>query len=100
MVDPKTVSPGGTITLRSDTTCDNEPPQEGWVVTAAPVGNQKELATATTHDRFDGSFRVTLTLPADFPAGDAYTGIDDWDYSFCSDNGSCASATGDFTVEQ
>lgn len=53
----------------------------------------------TTEDEFDGSFRVTIALPVDFPAGGAYAGIENWDYSFCSDNGSCVSATGDFAVE-
>lgn len=100
MVEPKVAAPGGTITLTSDTTCDDEPPRGGWAVIAAPVGSPQALASVTTDDEFDGSFRVTITLPTDFPAGEAYAGIDNWDYSFCSDDGSCASATGDFTVER
>ena len=98
-VEPKIASPGEMITLTSDTTCDTETPEGGWLVVAAPVGTQQSLVTVTTNGEFDGSFRVTIALPADFPEGTAYAGIGNWDYSFCSDNGSCASATGDFTVE-
>ncbi|MFG6475601.1 hypothetical protein ACFXP7_04360 [Microbacterium sp. P06] len=98
-MDPRIASPGETITLSSDTACGNETPEGGWVVVAAPVGDQQAAVTVKTNVEFDGSFRVTIDLPADFPKGDAYAGIDNWDYSFCSDNGSCASATGDFTVQ-
>lgn len=49
-------------------------------------------------DEFDGTFRVELDLPSGFPAGDAFAGVENWDYSECADTGSCASASASFTV--
>jgi hypothetical protein len=99
-VEPKVTTPGDTIVVTSDTACDDTPPEGGWVVIAAHIGGGKALAHTTTQEGFDGSFRVTLQLPSDFPVGQAFAGIENWDYSFCSANASCASATGDFTVRR
>ncbi|MEO8527686.1 MAG: hypothetical protein ABI435_01260 [Pseudolysinimonas sp.] len=99
-IEPSVASPGDTITLTSDTTCDVEPPGGGWSVVLAPVG-QLELGVRTNvADGFDGSFSITLSVPATFPSGEAFAGIENWDYSTCSDTagGSCASATATFTV--
>lgn len=100
-VTPAVASPGDTITLESDTSCDDLPPDGGWIVTAAHVGSTAVLAQTTSDEQFDGSFVATLVLPADFPNGQASAGISNWDYSFCegSGSGSCASATGDFVVQ-
>jgi hypothetical protein len=86
--------------LESDTSCDDAPPEGGWIVTAAHVGSAAVLAETTSDDQFDGSFVATLVLPDDFPHGQAYAGIGNWDYSFCEGrgSGSCASASGDFVV--
>ncbi|MBD3942731.1 hypothetical protein IF188_13600 [Microbacterium sp. NEAU-LLC] len=101
VVSPSTVAPGDMITLSSDTPCDVTMPDGGWSIAVAPVGAGDEpLALATTDAPFDGSFEVTVRLPTDFPEGDAFARVDNWDYSFCSGagSGSCASASGDFTV--
>ena len=100
MVSPAVASPGDTITLESDTNCDDPLPDGGWIVTAAHTGSAAALTQTTSNDQFDGSFVARLVLPADFPHGPAHAGIENWDYSFCESggSGSCASATGDFMV--
>ena len=102
LVTPLVASPGEMITLTSDTKCDAPRPRDGWVVSAAPVGDGHEpLVSVTSQDEFDGDFTATLVLPTDFPLGEAAAGIDNWDYSDCVDtNASCASPTGGFTVER
>lgn len=98
-VTPAVAAPGDTITLESDTTCDDAPPDGGWIVTATHVGSTAVLAQTTSNAQFDGSFIARMVLPTDFPIGEAYAGVSNWDYSFCeSGGGSCASATGDFIV--
>jgi len=97
-IEPSEVRPGDSIMLVSDTPCDVDPPEGGWAVLAAPSGMPDLGVRATTTEDFDGSFRVQLELPDDFPPGDAFAGIDNWDYSACSDGGSCASASVDFVV--
>lgn len=98
-VAPATAHPGDTITVVSDDSCDVEVPNGGWVVVAGHVGGGKTLVQVTAKNVFDGQFRVELTLSEDFPVGEAYAGIENWDYSTCPDNASCASPTGSFTVE-
>lgn len=98
LITPSVAAPGEVITLTSDTECQATVPPGGWRIVAAHVGREPAVSVTTT-ERFDGDFEVTLTLPNDFPEGEAYAGVDNWDYSFCNDtNASCASATGDFTV--
>jgi len=59
------------------------------------------LGTVTSEDRFDCSFTVHLTIPDDFPLGEAYATVEICGYSFCMDaDGSCASASGYFYVER
>lgn len=99
-VTPHEASPGDTITLRSDTVCSDPRPDDGWIVTAGHVGGEAVLVRTVSRDTFDGSFTAVVDLPEDFPVGEAFAGIANWDYSFCegSGAGSCASATGDFIV--
>jgi len=65
-----------------------------------PTGQPELGVRLTVTDAFDGAFRVQMTVPTDFPAGAAFAGIENWDYSACSDNASCASASVDFTVQR
>jgi len=97
-IEPSVVRAGDTISIASDTKCDVDPPREGWVVIAAPVGSPEQGVRTTVTDRFDGTFRVELGLSSDFRVGDAFAGIENWDYSQCADTGSCASASAPFTV--
>jgi hypothetical protein len=89
-VSPTTVTPGVSITLSSEDICDLAAPAHGWQVGVGSTAGGGSLVTARTPERFDGSFEVTIVLPTDFPSGKAYAGIDDWDYSMCPDNASCA----------
>ncbi len=54
--------------------------------------------TSTSDAQLVDGFSVKMTVPASFPAGEAYAEIVGWDYSLCNDNGSCASPSGSFTV--
>jgi len=103
-VEPAVVSPGETITMSSDSSCDAPQPSGGWSVLVAPVGHPDEGVRTAITDDFDGSFSVTVTIPLDFPTGEAFAAIDNWDYSPCDDtnsvggNASCAGASGSFIV--
>ncbi|MEV7934006.1 hypothetical protein [Curtobacterium sp. NPDC089185] len=98
-VAPVTVQPGDTVTLRSEDRCDAPVPDGGWhVVATVPQADGPEVAFRSA-DSFDGSWSASVTLPRDFPVGDAVFGIADWDDAPCSDtSGSCAAASGSFTV--
>jgi hypothetical protein len=100
-VEPATVHAGDTITVVSDDSCGVAVPGGGWLVVAGHVGDGgKGQVTVRSSDLFDGSFRVELTLPDTFPVGEAYAGVDNWDFSPCADTASCAAPMGGFTVEQ
>jgi hypothetical protein len=98
-IEPAVAQPGSVIVVNSDTTCGDRVPDGGWIVTATSGDDDRHVSIITT-DSFNGSFSVDLSLPQDFPAGEATVRIENWDYSFCSGSGSgsCASASGDFMV--
>ena len=98
-IAPATIHPGDSITVESADSCNVKVPSKGWVVVAGHVGAGKALVQVNRSDEFNGSFRVELTLPSDFPVGEAYAGVDNWDYSTCADPGSCAGPIASFTVE-
>lgn len=97
-VSPTTVTAGASVTLTSEDVCDVAVPANGWQVGAGNTGGGASLVTVRTTESFDGSFKVTLILPEDFPSGEAYVGIDNWDYSPCPDNASCAAPSISFEV--
>ena len=97
-IEPAVVSPGGSITMASDTECDAAPPTDVWKIIVAPVGQAYLGVSANVTDEFDGSFSVMLEIPAYFPSGEAFAGVENWDYSECPDNASCASASGGFRI--
>lgn len=92
--------------MRSDTSCEVAPPSGGWSVLVAPVGHPDQGVRTEVDDGFDGSFSVSVDIPLDFPPGEAFAAIDNWDYSPCDDTnsnnsaGSCAAASGSFTVAE
>jgi hypothetical protein len=98
-IEPAIVHPGGPITVVSTDKCNVKVPTGGWNVVAGHIGDGKALVREKSSGTFDGSFRAQLTLPGDFPLGDAYAGIKNWDYSTCADSGSCASPQGVFKVQ-
>ena len=97
-VSPKSAAPGETVTLSSEDIYETAPPANGWTVEVGHVGDGDPVYSVTTVDTFDGLFRFELTLPRDFPTGEAYAGVADWDTSNCADNGSCASPSVTFQV--
>lgn len=51
-------------------------------------------------ETFDGSFRATLALPGDFPTGESYVTVIDWDVGDCDDTASCAGPSDTFRVAE
>ncbi len=100
-VEPSHASPGDTITVKSADKCDVKVPQGGWVIGAGHVGGGGDsLVSVTTDHSFDGSFSVRLTLPENFPVGESFAGVTNWDYSNCGSSvQSCAAANGNFYVD-
>lgn len=97
-VAPSLPRPGDTITVTTKDHCDVDVPANGWLVVAAPVGELQAAVREVSRERIDGTFEMEVPLPSDFPAGEAFVRIENWDYSECSGSGSCASASGSFTV--
>lgn len=89
---------GEVVTLVTADVCEVAIPSGGWRVSAGHVGDGTALITAETRDELDGSFDLSLELPADFPTGDAWIGIENWDWSTCADAVSCAGPSTTFTV--
>jgi len=89
---------GDAVSLVTADVCKVEPPPGGWRVSAGHVGDGTALISAETDEAFDGSFDVSLELPDDFPTGEAWIEIEDWDYSTCADTGSCAGPSTTFAV--
>lgn len=100
-VEPTSVRAGDTVTVVSEDRCEVTVPTGGWLVVAGHVGDGGNgPVQVRSSEPFDGSFRVDLQLPKDFPAGEAYAGVINWDYSTCPDTASCAGPLGGFTVER
>ena len=85
------IHPGDSITVKSADSCNVKVPSKGWVVEAGHVGAGKALVQVNRWDEFSGSDRVEHILPSDFPVGEAYAGVDNWDYSTCAHTGSLES---------
>jgi hypothetical protein len=98
-IEPAIVHQGGSLTVVSTEKCNVKVPTGGWTVVAGHIEGGKALVREKSSGTFDGSFRAQLTLTGDFPLGDAYAGIKNWDYSTCADSGSCASPQGVFKVQ-
>ncbi|MBD8584504.1 hypothetical protein IFT77_02015 [Frigoribacterium sp. CFBP 13729] len=56
------------------------------------------MSSVTTTETFDGSFQVELTLPTEFPLGEACAAVTNWDLGDCDDTGSCAGPSSTFQV--
>lgn len=98
-VVPATAHPGEIVTVSSKDVCRDRVPDAGWEVSVTqPIEGGRRVSVRSS-DRFDGSWSVPITLPRDFPAGETAVGIDNWDYSFCDDTGSCAAVSGVLQVE-
>ena len=89
-IAPMTIHPDS-ITVKSADSCNVKVPSKGWVVVAGHVGAGKALVQVNRWDEFNGSLRVELILPSDFPVGEAYAGVANWGYSTCAHAGSLES---------
>ena len=97
-VSPRTVQVGGTITVVVSPGCNLQTPAEGWVIFTAPVGEMDQAVRLTVQQSLGAGFRTEMPLPASFAAGEAFAGLDGWDYSACPDNASCAGPTTSYTI--
>lgn len=97
-IEPVTAHAGSSISIAVDSGCDVETPEGGWKLIAAPVGHRESAVRVSVDENLADGFTAQLRLPEDFPEGEAFAGIDEWDFSKCSDSGSCASPTSGFTV--
>jgi len=97
-VSPVKATPGGTVTISSKDTCETAPPADGWEVGAGHVGDGDSAFSVTTMETFYGTFEVEQTLPADFPSGETYAAVKNWNIGDCNDTGSCASPSDTFQV--
>lgn len=97
-VSPRTAHPGDVVTLTTTDACDVPVPDDGWEVSAfAPVEGAQHT-TVRSDEPLDGSWSASVTLPSDFPLGEATFGIENWDFSTCPDDASCAAPFGSFRV--
>jgi hypothetical protein len=97
-VTPGEAHAGDTVTVESSDVCEVTVPRDGWRVVISPTGDHGPSTTVTTSEAFDGSFSTEVTLPDDIPEGDASAGVENWDYSTCDDNASCAGPYSGFSV--
>ena len=97
-VTPADALPGDAISVEVESGCDASTPPDGWVVVAAPVGQLERAVRLTVDAELEEGFTVTLEVPDDFPPGEAFAGLEEWDFSGCPDDASCASPTGSFEV--
>ncbi|WP_123517948.1 hypothetical protein [Frigoribacterium sp. PhB24] len=99
-MSPAKAAPGETVTISSDDSCATAPPSGGWRVGAGHVGDGDPIATVSTTETFDGYFRATLALAVDFPTGESYVAVIDWDVGDCDDTASCAGPSDTFQVAE
>lgn len=99
-VTPAVVGPGDTISVEVESGCDVSTPRDGWVVIAAPVGQLDRAVRTTVDAELEDGFTVTFDVPEDFPPGEGFAGLEEWDFSGCPDDASCASPTGGFEVRR
>lgn len=97
-VSPEIAHAGDTVTLSSSDVCAVQVPDRGWEVTAKQPLERGRAVTVQSGDALDGSWAASVTLPADFPSGEVSFGIDNWDYSTCPYDASCAGPFGSFRV--
>lgn len=102
-VTPDTARAGETVTFATTDECDADVPDGGWRIEVQHGGEDVPEDTAfadaaRSDDAFDGSWSVSVPLPADLEPGAAWVSIANWDYSTCPDDASCAGPSQTFTV--
>ncbi|WP_368499570.1 hypothetical protein [Herbiconiux sp. A18JL235] len=99
-VAPSPAVAGASITISAPDPCGVEVPDGGWEVVVTLGDGGDPVLTRTTTQPFDGSFELTIDLPADLPPGQAYVDVANWTYVPCDDTGtgSCATAARPFEI--
>ncbi|AYG04153.1 hypothetical protein [Gryllotalpicola protaetiae] len=110
VVSPTPAAVGQTITITSGSAhCARDLPDgTGFEVTVVPGDGSAARVSGTASVHRDGSFAISLTIPNDFPAGEASVLVGDGEYVPCHDAGaggsgdmrlvSCAAAETRFVV--
>ena len=90
-VAPAIAAPGEMVTVSSGPADCDLGYQDGHVYTLSIVVPRHRSPAATVTVDTRGRFTTTLTVPADFPEGDAAVVVDGSPYDHCDDTGaSCA----------
>lgn len=96
-VAPDAPRAGESIEVRSDIPCPGTSPAEGWTIRILPEGmpstsgNAAPGTEATVVPDANGTFAITMTVPAGMPPGPARVTVSNYyDHVPCDDHGSCA----------
>lgn len=99
-VSPQTVAPGESITVSSPAADCSLGYGRGHAYRVRLSHPGQPGPPVTTAVAEDGSFRMTLTVPATFPSGPAIVSVTGSPMDDCDDGGgSCAGYAANFTVE-
>ncbi|SDQ11086.1 hypothetical protein SAMN02800687_0360 [Curtobacterium sp. UNCCL20] len=97
-VTPDTARAGETVTFSTTDECDVDVPGGGWRIEVSDSEGHRHEDRAHSDERFDGSWSVSVPLPAEMQPGDGMLSIANWDYSSCPGDASCAGPFGNLTV--
>lgn len=95
---PDTVAPGGSLTVWSQAADCDLGYRPGKTYTVALHHPGQSTPTMVTTVAEDGSFRLTLAVPATFPSGPAAVIVHGSPMDHCDDGSSCALYAADVTV--
>lgn len=96
---PASVAAGGAVTISSAAArCDlGYPDGHTYSIVLWHRGIHSESSSVRVAP--DGAFGTELTVPADFPHGEAFVVVSGSTYDDCADTGSCAGYSTTITVE-
>ena len=101
-VAPRVVAPGAQLTVSSASTSCDLGYEAGHTYTLTVVVPRHSSPETVVPVATNGRFTATVTVPADFPAGDAAVVVHGSPYDDCDDGGggggSCAGYAGYFTI--
>lgn len=98
-VAPGTAAPGETITVSSEAADCDLGYREGHTYSVAVIAPHHRSPESVVPVDGAGRFSAELTIPADFPSGDAWVVVEGSPYDHCDDtHGSCAGYTTALTI--
>ncbi|WP_348787407.1 hypothetical protein [Leifsonia sp. NPDC080035] len=98
-VTPAVASPGTVLTVSSGAAACDLGYREGHTYTVEVLMPMHRSPQTTIRVGTDGRFQAEVTVPADFPAGDAVVDVHGSPYDDCDDGGgSCAGYAAYFTI--